>query len=60
VVTHDLPAVERHAGRVAILSQGRLVALGDPREIGGADLAAAYRRLTGAEPESPKPRRGGR
>ena len=60
VVTHDLPAVERHAGRVAILSQGRLVALGDPREIGGADLAAAYRRLTGTEPESPKPRRGGR
>lgn len=57
VVTHDLPAVERHARQVAILDRGRLVALGPPQEIGGGDLAAAYRRLTGAEPETPPKRR---
>jgi ABC-2 type transport system ATP-binding protein len=59
VVTHDLAAVERHARRLALLDRGRIVALGDPREIGGGDLAAAYRRLTGAEPQPP-PRRWGR
>lgn len=58
IVTHDLPAVERHAQKVAILDRGRLVALGGPGEIGGGDLAAAYRRLTGAEPETGMKRRG--
>jgi ABC-2 type transport system ATP-binding protein len=59
VVTHDLPAVERHARRVAVLDRGHLVALGTPEEVGEGDLAAAYRRLTGAEPE-PTPKRRGR
>ena len=59
VVTHDLPAVERHARRVAVLDRGRLVALGTPEKVGEGDLAAAYRRLTGAEPE-PTPKRRGR
>ncbi|MES1240415.1 MAG: ABC transporter ATP-binding protein [Acidobacteriota bacterium] len=58
VVTHDLRAIERHADRVALLDRGRLRASGSPLEVGAGDLAAAYRRLTGTEPEAPVP--GGR
>jgi ABC-2 type transport system ATP-binding protein len=54
VVTHDLAAVERHARQVAVLDRGRVVALGPPAEVGGGDLAAAFRRLTGAEPHPPR------
>jgi ABC-2 type transport system ATP-binding protein len=54
VVTHDLAAVERHARQVAILDRGRVVALGPPSQVGGGDLAAAFRRLTGAEPQPPR------
>jgi ABC-2 type transport system ATP-binding protein len=60
IVTHDLAAVERHARRVAILDRGRVVALGAPAEVGGGDLAGAFRRLTGAEPQSPIKKQGRR
>ncbi len=60
VVTHDLAAVERHAGLVAILDRGRIVALGAPSgliaEHGGEDLAEVHRRLTGRVPEPPRQR----
>jgi ABC-2 type transport system ATP-binding protein len=67
VVTHDLEAAERSAGQVAILDQGALAAVGSPEELrreGGdlADLAGAYRRLTGrdvAELLPPPPEGGG-
>jgi ABC-2 type transport system ATP-binding protein len=60
VVTHDLAAVERHARQVAVLDRGRVVALGPPSEVGGGDLAAAFRRLTGAEPQPPRQPQGRR
>jgi ABC-2 type transport system ATP-binding protein len=60
VVTHDLAAVERHARQVAFLDRGRIVALGAPAEVGGGDLAAAFRRLTGAEPPNLERKPGSR
>jgi ABC-2 type transport system ATP-binding protein len=65
IVTHDLAAVERHAGTVAVLDRGALVAAGSPQQIrsfdGGtaADLAEAFRRHTGRDAEDllPRPRR---
>ena len=54
VVTHDLAAAERHADRIAILEEGRIVAMGEPRalmtERGCATLAELYRRATGRDP----------
>ena len=55
IVTHDLAAAERHAGTVAILDRGALVAAGPPEELlavdGGtaADLTEAFRRRTGRD-----------
>jgi ABC-2 type transport system ATP-binding protein len=63
VVTHDLAAAERHAGTVAILDRGALVAVGSPAELlavdGGraADLAEAFRRRTGRDVADLLPRR---
>jgi ABC-2 type transport system ATP-binding protein len=61
VVTHDLAAVERHAGLVAILDHGRIVAAGTPSgltaEHGMENLAEVHRRLTGRNPEPPRQRR---
>jgi ABC-2 type transport system ATP-binding protein len=65
IVTHDLAAAERHAGTVAILDRGTLVAAGSPRELlavdGGtaADLAEAFRRRTGRDMADLLPRRKG-
>ncbi len=58
IVTHDLAAAERHAGTVAILDRGALVAAGSPAELcaldGGTasdliDLEGAFRRRTGRD-----------
>jgi ABC-2 type transport system ATP-binding protein len=55
VVTHDLAAAERHAGAVAVLDAGALVAAGAPRELaagqdgGAATLADVFRRHTGRD-----------
>ncbi len=63
IVTHDLAAAERHAGTVAILDRGALVAAGSPAEIlvvdGGraADLAEAFRRRTGRDVAELLPRK---
>jgi ABC-type multidrug transport system ATPase subunit len=55
VVTHDLAAVEKEAGFVAVLDQGHIVASGSPADLlaahGGGSLAQVYRRLTGRDPE---------
>jgi ABC-type multidrug transport system ATPase subunit len=51
VVTHDLAAAERHAGRIAILDEGRIVAIGEP-----TNLAELYRRATGRDPAVLAPR----
>jgi ABC-2 type transport system ATP-binding protein len=65
IVTHDLAAAERHAGCVAILDRGALVAAGSPRELlavdGGAaaDLSEAFRRRTGRDVTDLLPRRKG-
>jgi len=62
VVTHDLAAAERHADRIAILEQGRIMAMGEPRalmaEHGCATLAELFRRSTGRDPAVLAPRRG--
>jgi ABC-2 type transport system ATP-binding protein len=66
VVTHDLAAAEQHAGTVAILDRGALLAAGSPRQLlavdGGpaADLAEAFRRLTGRDVTDLLPRKGPR
>jgi ABC-2 type transport system ATP-binding protein len=64
VITHDLAAVERHAGLVAILDHGRIIAIGTPAgliaEHGVEDLADVHRRLTGQNPEPPRPRSKGK
>jgi ABC-2 type transport system ATP-binding protein len=63
IVTHDLAAAERHAGTVAILDRGALVAVGSPAELlaveGGtaADLTEAFRRRTGRDVADLLPRR---
>ena len=62
IVTHDLAAAERHAGCVAILDRGAVVAAGAPRELlaadgGAADLADAFRRRTGRDVTDLLPRR---
>jgi ABC-type multidrug transport system ATPase subunit len=63
IVTHDLAAAERHAGTVAILDRGALVALGSPEELlavdGGAaaDLTEAFRRRTGRDVADLLPRK---
>jgi ABC-2 type transport system ATP-binding protein len=55
IVTHDLAAAERHAGTVAILDRGALVAAGTPQQlrtvdgVRAADLADAFRRRTGRD-----------
>jgi ABC-2 type transport system ATP-binding protein len=65
IVTHDLAAAERHAGTVAILDRGALVAAGSPQELlatdGGraADLTEAFRRRTGREVSDLLPRKRG-
>jgi len=60
VVTHDLAAVERHAGRVAILDRGSVVVAGAPQELmaehGCRSLLHLFRHLTGREPSAPRPR----
>jgi ABC-2 type transport system ATP-binding protein len=62
VVTHDLAAAERHAGRFAILEEGRIAAAGEPRSLmaehGCASLAELFRRATGRDPAVLAPRRG--
>jgi ABC-type multidrug transport system ATPase subunit len=54
VVTHDLAAVERHADRVVILEEGRIVAMGEPRSLmaerGCSTLAELFRGVTGRDP----------
>ncbi|HEX2163285.1 MAG TPA: ABC transporter ATP-binding protein, partial [Thermoanaerobaculia bacterium] len=69
IVSHDLPAVERHAARVALLDRGALVACGPPTEVRrlgdgttAPDLGEAFRRRTGRPPEDllPPPPRGRR
>jgi len=63
IVTHDLAAAERHAGTVAILDRGALVAAGPPEALlavaGGraADLTEAFRRRTGREVADLLPRK---
>jgi ABC-2 type transport system ATP-binding protein len=63
VATHDLAAAERHAGWVALLDGGRLIAEGNPGELmvrhGCASLGELYRRLLGRDPEGPRTGRGG-
>jgi ABC-2 type transport system ATP-binding protein len=65
IVTHDLAAAERHAGTVAILERGALVAAGTPEELRGIDggtapdLAEAFRRRTGRDVADLLPRRRG-
>ena len=65
IVTHDLGAAERHAGTVAILDRGALVAAGSPQDLlamdGGtaADLAEAFRRRTGRDVADLLPRKRG-
>ena len=65
IVTHDLAAVERHAGTVAILDRGALIAVGSPAELlavdGGraADLTEAFRRRTGRDVADLLPRKRG-
>jgi ABC-2 type transport system ATP-binding protein len=58
VVTHDLAAVERQAGFVAVLDRGRVAAFGTPSglaaEQGVEDLAEVHRRLTGRTPDPPR------
>jgi ABC-2 type transport system ATP-binding protein len=55
IVTHDLAAADRHAGTVAILDRGTLVAVGSPAALlaldsgRAADLAEAFRRRTGRD-----------
>ena len=53
MVTHSLAEAESVCHRIAILNQGRLVALGTPQEIqkrlGGTNLAAAYEKALRAE-----------
>ncbi|HKV06981.1 MAG TPA: ABC transporter ATP-binding protein [Thermoanaerobaculia bacterium] len=59
VVTHDLAAVELHAGRVAILDRGSLAAAGSPQALlaghGCRSLPELYRHLTGGDPAAPPP-----
>jgi ABC-type multidrug transport system ATPase subunit len=63
IVTHDLAAAERHAGTVAILDRGALVAAGSPQELlavdGGraADLTEVFRRRTGRDVADLLPRK---
>ena len=68
IVTHDLAVAERHAGCVAILDRGALVATGSPRELcaldGGTasdliDLEGAFRRRTGRDVADLLPRKKG-
>jgi ABC-2 type transport system ATP-binding protein len=68
IVTHDLAAAERHAGTVAILDRGALLAAGSPAELcaldGGTasdliDLAGAFRRRTGRDVADLLPRKRG-
>lgn len=65
IVTHDLAAAERHAGTVAILDRGALIAAGSPQELlaldGGtaADLTEAFRRRTGRDVADLLPRKKG-
>ena len=69
LVTHELDAAERHAHRVVLLEEGRVVAGGSPAELAteyeGASLRDVFRRLTGRDPEELAPpqsrrRAGGR
>lgn len=64
VITHDLDAAERHAQRVVILDEGRIIAKGSPLELmaqqGDPSLSAAFRRRTGKEPAGVEPRRNPR
>jgi ABC-type multidrug transport system ATPase subunit len=65
IVTHDLTAAERHAGTVAILDRGAVVAVGHPAElltVGGgtvADLTEAFRHRTGRDVADLLPRKRG-
>jgi ABC-type multidrug transport system ATPase subunit len=65
LITHDLAAAERHAGAVAILDRGAVVAVGSPQELlavdGGraADLTEAFRRRTGRDAADLVPRKRG-
>jgi ABC-2 type transport system ATP-binding protein len=63
VATHDLPAAERQADFVVILDRGRVAAAGPPGELAAGaappTLLAAFRRVTGKEPEPPAAGPGG-
>ena len=50
VTTHDLERARALAHRLVILDRGRVVWAGSAADPAAADLAALYRRLTGAEP----------
>ncbi|HYO14611.1 MAG TPA: hypothetical protein VE685_15555, partial [Thermoanaerobaculia bacterium] len=58
VVTHDLSAAERHAGRLVLLDRGEVVVAGTPRELmaeyGCRSLLHLFRHLTGREPSDPR------
>jgi len=67
IITHDLAAAERHAGKAVVLESGEIAAAGPPVELiaksGANDLAEVYRRLTGRdvaelEPGKKRGRRG--
>lgn len=65
IVTHDLAAAERHAGTVAILDRGILLAAGPPQALlavdgeRAADLTEAFRRRTGRDVAELLPRKRG-
>ncbi|WP_300010142.1 dipeptide/oligopeptide/nickel ABC transporter permease/ATP-binding protein [Pseudonocardia sp.] len=50
VVSHDLPVVERIADRIAVLHEGRLVEIGDARDVACSPRHPHTRRLVAAAP----------
>lgn len=63
IISHDLAAVERHAGAVALLDRGGLIAAGSPTELlalddgQAADLTEAFCRRTGRDAVDLLPRK---
>src|SRR2546426_8310936 len=58
--THDLDVAQTHAGRIAIIDHGKIVAVGDIESLrkkgnagGGARFGGVFLRLTGGKGEGP-------